>query len=1012
MLPKLFIWNQIIFPGLGLILFDDAQAPTIMMNGQIVSAKMFGDKIGSVSNVTANDYVSFTTLDVKDEKPDAEKESDKKAEEELIAELQKENAELQEEIEEVTEEVIDVTESMQEAEFLIAALSSENADLQSANLDVETPPDDEDREFADATDGGVPPQDENVFTSDDDSSAVSSSSQTSSSVSESNSTFVVRGGGGNADATFNPENAVQLSDEVLNYSTRTDDIAVFADNDALFDDTNLTRAIEVVPALPDGFEVTSANVSGLPAGFEVVGAVDVGGVFNLDLTGAAQTTRGNIQFNLKYPIPNIQTFDIEIEITATFDPVSGFPAPANPVQIFILEQAVEQKNVFTPADLNFDNPDGTVTWVLANSANQNTILSGSGNDSLNGSGGIDVIQGGSGDDRIDGNDGNDTIDAGANDDTIIGGLGNDDITGGTGVDTVVFEGRTEDIVLDLSAVDVNGYATATIGGTETDIIRQVENITGGDGNDNITGDLNDNILTGGLGDDNLDGGLGNDTIDGGDGNDTVSFISGGMGLSVNLGTGGTINVGSGNKTLLNIESITATNFDDQITAVGGDNVLNGADGADIFITDGVGNDTFDGGFGGVDTNSSDRIDYSTSTNAITLDLSLAPDVDGFNAVDVGGTIDRIRNFEIYYGSDSAGDTITGSASGEEIRGNGGVDIIDGRDGDDVIYGGSGADTLDGGAGGESVIGDTLNFNDLTTSVTLNLTNPNSGTAVSAGDTDNFLNFERYVLTNQADIINESVGADIIDGAGGIDQISYSARGGVYIEVDLNAGPNLTVDVRNSGDNSLVETDIINNVENIVGSTGNDNFIDGAASNIIDGASGSDSLTYENDSTAISFNMNLTSGGFFTISQGAENDQIARIENITGSTGNDTMQGNVSANTFDGFTGNDTFLASGGGDTYTGGTGNDYIRYDSFVGLNSVVANLTTGTATLDLGAVGADGADTIDTYTDDLENISGTSGDDIITGNGLNNIIFDLGGDDVLDGVGGDNMAWQMISKA
>jgi len=1034
--------GKIIFPGLGLILFDQGQSPSILMNGQLISAKMFGDKIGTVSNVTTNDYVSFTSLNVSEEKPEEPKKQDSQEQdsEEVIEELQEENQQLQQQVQEVTQ-------AQEEAEFLLASLNSENAELQAASLDTDTPPEEEPREFAEVVDGGAPPQEENDFTSNDDSSAVSSSAATETETETSTSdtvatsistfsfqafilqpgatetveafdfgagpvadTFVVRGGGGNADATFNPDNTIQLSDEVLNYSTRTDDIAVFADNDALFDDSNLTRSIEVVPSLPDGFELTSATVSGLPAGFEVIDATGGGGSFTLDLTESTETSRGSIQFDLKYPIPNTQSFDIDISVTATFDPASGVsPAPAQTVQTFVLSQSIEQKDVSGPADLNYENPDGSITWVLANSANQNTILSGSGDDYLEGSGGVDVIQGAAGNDIIDGNDGDDTIDAGANDDVITGGLGDDDITGGTGTDTVTYEGRTEDIALDMNVVDGDGYATATVdingdgSGGESDRIRQVQNITAGDGNDTITGDANDNIIIGGAGDDILDGGTGDDTLDGGDGTDTVSFISGGSGLTVNLGTGGTINVGSGDKTLLNIESITATNFDDTITAVGGDNTLNGADGDDIFITDGDGTDTFDGGFGGTDTSSSDRIDYSTSLNGITLNLSLAPDGDGFHSLTVGATTDRIQNFEIYYGSDNAADIITGSTSEEEIRGNGGDDNLAGGEGDDVIYGGSGSDTIDGGTGGETATGDTLNFSDLAAAVTLNLATPNSGTAVSGADTDSFSNFERYVLTSMDDTINESVGADIVDGGAGTDEISYAGRGGVYIDVDLSTGPSLTVDVRNSGDYSLIETDIIDNIENITGSNGDDNFIDGASNNTIDGGGGSDSLTYENDATAISFDMNFTTGGFFTITQGAETDTIARIENITGSTGDDVMQGNAAVNTFDGFNGNDRFIASGGGDIYTGGAGTDWIRYDSLVGLNSVVANLTTRTATLDLGAAGADASDTIDTYTDDLENISGTSGDDTITGNAGNNVIYDLGGDDVLDGAGGSN---------
>jgi len=1036
--------GKIVFPGLGLILFDEEQAPNISLNGQVITPKMFGNKIGTVSNINQSDYVSFTSLDISNEKPEEQNEN---TQIKVIEELEQEKEALQQQLEEVTE-------INEDTEFLLASVHSENAQLQAQTLEAKIPPEDEPREFHEIISSGAPPEDSNIFTSNDDSSATSSSSavdvasdiaSVSSSVStfsfkafllqpgvsESTEnilgvpTFVVRGGGGNADSTFNPDNTIQLSSEVLDYSSRTDDIVIYSDDGNLFDDTNLTRSIEMSSALPDGFDVASVVISGLPAGYEVIGSTVSGANHILDLTGATLTSRGGIQFNLKYPIPATQAFDMQISVAAIFDPASGVtPAPDTAMQTFILTQKVEQKDVSVPADLNFTDADGDLVWVLANSANQNTILSGSGNDTLNGSGGIDVIHANAGNDTISAHAGNDTIDAGDGDDIIAGGLGSDNITGGTGTaDLVDYTGRTDDIVLDMNVLDGSGYASATIGaGGEVDLIRQVENITGGDGNDTITGDDGDNILTGGLGNDVLDGGLGADTIDGGLGTDTISFISGSSGLTVNLGTGSAIDVGSGIKTISNIENITATNFDDMITATGGDNAINGANGNDIFITDGGGDDTFDGGFLGVDTGGNDRIDYTTSLNGTTIDLGGVTDVNGFLSVSVGANTDLIKNIEDIYGSDAASDTITGDSSAQELRGNGGDDILDGSGGDDDIYGGTGSDILNGGSTSETN-GDTLHFNNLGTAVTLNLVSSSAGTATSGADTDNFTNFENYILSEQDDIINSSNDADTVTGGGGNDTffasagadtfdggagsgdiIDYSSRGaGIYIEADLSALPNLTVDVRNSGDDSLIEQDIINNIENVTGSLGNDRFINGAANNTIDGGVGSDTLSYENDATGISFNMKLTTGGFYDIAIGAQLDSVSNIENITGSTGGDSMAGDTATNNFDGNSGDDTFIASEGGDTYTGGLGNDFVNYSTLAGLNNVAANLATRTASLDLGVVGADAADSIDTYLDDIENLSGTVGNDTLTGNAFNNIIYDLGGDDVIDGGAGTN---------
>ena len=58
-------------------------------------------------------------------------------------------------------------------------------------------------------------------------------------------------------------------------------------------------------------------------------------------------------------------------------------------------------------------------------------------------------------------------------------------------------------------------------GFGSDTIRNIENVSGGSGNDNITGNGNDNILKGGDGADVIRGGNGADTINGGGGGDTL-----------------------------------------------------------------------------------------------------------------------------------------------------------------------------------------------------------------------------------------------------------------------------------------------------------------------------------------------------------------------------------------------------------------------------------------------------------------------------------------------------------
>ncbi|MBE9219569.1 Calx-beta domain-containing protein [Dolichospermum flos-aquae] len=64
------------------------------------------------------------------------------------------------------------------------------------------------------------------------------------------------------------------------------------------------------------------------------------------------------------------------------------------------------------------------------------IVTGSGNDTIDGGDGSDTIDGGDGDDNINGGTGNDIIVTGSGNDTIDGGDGNDTINGGAGNDTI------------------------------------------------------------------------------------------------------------------------------------------------------------------------------------------------------------------------------------------------------------------------------------------------------------------------------------------------------------------------------------------------------------------------------------------------------------------------------------------------------------------------------------------------------------------------------------------------
>ncbi len=114
------------------------------------------------------------------------------------------------------------------------------------------------------------------------------------------------------------------------------------------------------------------------------------------------------------------------------------------------------------------------------------IVTGSGNDRVDGGLGNDTIYTRGGRDDVFGNGGNDTINAGDGHDVVYGGDGNDHIQGGRGRDY----------------------------------------IEGGAGNDTLLGGRGDDVISGGQGNDRIVGERGDDRVYTGDGNDTVVNRSG------------------------------------------------------------------------------------------------------------------------------------------------------------------------------------------------------------------------------------------------------------------------------------------------------------------------------------------------------------------------------------------------------------------------------------------------------------------------------------------------------
>jgi VCBS repeat-containing protein len=120
---------------------------------------------------------------------------------------------------------------------------------------------------------------------------------------------------------------------------------------------------------------------------------------------------------------------------------------------------------------------------------------------------------------------------------------------------------------------------------------------GGDGNDVLLAGPGTNELFGDNGNDMLFSGPGNDLLDGGAGNNTANYSLATAGVTVSTAEMGAQHTGgAGIDTLVNIQNLIGSNFNDHLTGDQGNNVLNGGLGNDV-LNGGAGDDLLIGGPG-------------------------------------------------------------------------------------------------------------------------------------------------------------------------------------------------------------------------------------------------------------------------------------------------------------------------------------------------------------------------------------------------------------------------------
>ncbi len=341
-------------------------------------------------------------------------------------------------------------------------------------------------------------------------------------------------------------------------------------------------------------------------------------------------------------------------------------------------------------------------------------------------------------DAVFGTDGADTFigGSGAGNQRFIGLAGNDTFDGSLGINEIDYraEARAAQLnhgmVIDLSS----GKVTDAFG--DTDTLIKIERVRGtdfadtiiGDGLDNrLRGDNGSDTLSGGLGNDTLDGGLGHDTLNGGGGNDILiggSNRAAGEDEDLFVGSAGNDTIYGGevgadddpnlNWNVLNYRNggftgievtFGATSRSGTVKKTGGGggtdtffsiDAVFGTDGADTFIGgSGAGNQRFIG-YAGNDTFNGtlgiNEVDYRADARAVGLQTGLTIDLSKGQVRDATGHLDTLIAIERIRGTDNA-DTITGDGLNNRLRGDNGNDTLSGGAGNDTLDGGSGVDIV-------------------------------------------------------------------------------------------------------------------------------------------------------------------------------------------------------------------------------------------------------------------------------------------------------------------------------
>ncbi|GAB5387844.1 MAG: hypothetical protein Alpg2KO_08120 [Alphaproteobacteria bacterium] len=702
-------------------------------------------------------------------------------------------------------------------------------------------------------------------------------------------------------------------------------------------------------------------------------------------------------------------------------------------------------------------------------------------------------------------EGADQLTGGAGADSLFGGLGVDTLTGGDDLDSfggtfaemdgdtvtdlaageaLVFQGDgasfdpnlvtfSYDQVTGILSVDQEGDGTIdaavtllgdhsagsfnlTVPFTEPDgttwevrlVYSEASVINGTSGDDNLAGTIGDDELYGLGGFDVLNGSEGADVLDGGDDIDAASYQGSSVAVQVDLGAGTATGGDADGDTLVSIESLEGSAYDDTLTGDAGNNTLTGMDGADALsggdgsdwlyggagtdtLTGGLGQDFFGGSFAAMNGDAITDLEIGESIvlfgdapfDVSLMTLSYDAQTGMLDVDQQGdGTIDATISLTGDYSTGSFaiapqfpfpdGTALAATVTYQEsvsIIGTADADWLEGSSGDDDIYGLAGFDDLIGSEGADLMDGgddiDTARYGASFDAISIDLAAGTASGGYAAGDT--LISIENLEGSNYDDSLTGDANGNSLFGMDGADTVS-GGDGNDW----LSGGSGVDTLTGGAGQDTFVgsfaqwDGDTITDFSagETIAVQGNGASFDptlvvvshDANTNIL-------SLDQDGDGTIdanIQLQGDFSAGGFSVSVPWLMPDGTAWEIHVAYQEGQ-TLNGTADSDWLEGSAVDDQIYALAGFDTLVGGAGADVL--DGGDDIDTASWYSSAAGVMVDLSAGTASGGDATGDTLISIENLEGSAHADTLTGDDRMNSLTGAAGDDVLDGGAGSD---------